>query len=202
MAKQRRKARPKAAQSGAGGGKWPAYRVERWPLSRLKPYAANARKHSPEQIKQLRKAIGEFGWTIPILARPDGTIIAGHGRLEAGRLQGFKEVPVIVARGWSDQQCRAYALADNKLALNSSWDSEILGEELAELRDLGADLDLIGFSEKELARYLPPEDPAGGEQINLDPKYEVLIECADEAAQLALLERLQKDGLKCRALIA
>jgi hypothetical protein len=109
---------------------------------------------------------------------------------------------VIVARGWSDAQCRAYTLADNKLALNSSWDSEILGEELTELRDLGADLELIGFSEKELARYLPPEDPAGGEQISLDPKYEVLIGCADEAAQLALLERLQQDGLKRRALIA
>jgi len=49
----------------------------------------------------------EFGWTIPVLAREDGTLIAGHGRLAAGIAEGFTEVPVIVARGWSEEQCRA-----------------------------------------------------------------------------------------------
>jgi ParB-like chromosome segregation protein Spo0J len=129
-------------------------------------------------------------------------VIAGHGRLEAARLEGIKDVPVIIAKGWSEEQCRAYTLADNKLALNSSWDDEVLGGELADLKELGADLSMIGFSEKELERFLPGEPEDGGGDLDLESAYQVLIECADEAEQRKLLERLQKDGIKCRALIA
>jgi ParB-like chromosome segregation protein Spo0J len=85
---------------------WPAYVVERWPIERLTPYAKNARTHSDAQIEQLRKAIRSYGWTVPILAREDGTVIAGHGRLLAGQAERATEVPVIVARGWTEEQCR------------------------------------------------------------------------------------------------
>jgi ParB-like chromosome segregation protein Spo0J len=111
---------------------WPAYTVERWPIERLTPYAKNARTHSDAQIEQLRTAIRAYGWTVPILAREDGTVIAGHGRLLAGQAEGAAEVPVIVARGWTEEQCRAYAIADNEIALNSDWDNAALAAELSD----------------------------------------------------------------------
>ena len=135
---------------------WPAYTVERKPLAWLKPNAKNARTHSKEQLAQLRSSIKEFGWTVPVLAREDGTIIAGHGRIDAAKLEGITEAPVIIATGWTEQQCRAYALADNRIALNSGWDTDLLGAELIDLGGLGVDLGGIGFSPQELNEYLNP----------------------------------------------
>jgi len=128
---------------------WPADKVERWPIKRLVPYARNARTHSPAQVDQIAASIREFGWTIPVLADEDGTIIAGHGRVLGARKLGIEQVPVMVATGWSEAQKKAYAIADNKLTLNGGWDEELLGIELGELEVLGFDLDLTGFSESE-----------------------------------------------------
>jgi hypothetical protein len=183
--------------------KWPAYTVEKWKISRLKPYEKNARAHSEKQIEQLRASMREYGWTIPILAREDGTIIAGHGRVEAAKLEGVTEVPVIVAAGWTELQCRSYTLADNKLAENSRWDEGMLAIEVGELKMLNVNLPLLGFSERETDRLLPVSDgkPGLGE-VTYEAAFQVLIECKDEAEQVAILTRLQKDGVKCRALIA
>jgi len=128
---------------------WPADKVERWPIKRLVPYARNARMHSPAQVDQIAASIREFGWTIPVLADEDGTIIAGHGRVLGARKLGIEQVPVMVATGWSEAQKKAYAIADNKLTLNGGWDEQLLGIELGELEVLGFDLDLTGFSETE-----------------------------------------------------
>lgn len=133
---------------------WPADRVERWPLARLVPYARNARTHSPAQVGQIAASIREWGWTMPVLADEEGSIIAGHGRVLAAQQLGLAEVPVMVARGWSEAQRRAYVLADNKLALNAGWDDALLKVELADLRDMGADLALIGFDQGELDALL------------------------------------------------
>ena len=128
---------------------WPADKVERWPIDRLIPYARNARTHSEAQVDQIAASIREWGWTNPVLVAEDGTIIAGHGRVLGARRLRIDEVPVMVAAGWSEAQKRAYAIADNKLALNAGWDDELLGIELGELEGLGFDLDLIGFTEAE-----------------------------------------------------
>ena len=87
------------------------------------------------------RSIREWGWTIPVLVDEEGRLIAGHARVywRAHRL-GLTEVPVMVARGWSEAKKRAYILADNKLALNAGWDPELLRLELADLRDMGQDL--------------------------------------------------------------
>jgi DNA modification methylase len=139
---------------------WPADQVQRWPLDRLTPYARNARTHSAAQVAQIAASIQEWGWTVPILVDEDGTIIAGHGRVLAAQRLGLADVPVMVARGWSEAKRRAYVLADNKLTLNGGWDEAILRAELADLTDLGADLSLTGFSEEELAA-LAAEEGAG-----------------------------------------
>ena len=135
----------------------PADKVERWKIERLVPYARNARTHSDEQVAQIAASIREWGWTTPVLVDEDGGIIAGHGRtLAAQRLQ-MAEVPVMVARGWSDAKKRAYILADNKLALNAGWENELLNLELSELKELDFDLELIGFSADEITALMPLE---------------------------------------------
>jgi DNA modification methylase len=143
------KSLPSSVQSAASTGKWPADRIERWPIERLIPYARNARTHSEAQVDQIAASIREWGWTNPVLVGEDGTIIAGHGRVLGARKLRLSDVPVMVAAGWSEAQKKAYAIADNKLSLNAGWDEELLGLELGELEVLGFDLDLIGFSEAE-----------------------------------------------------
>jgi hypothetical protein len=147
---------------------WPADSVERRRIDSLVPYARNARTHSDAQVSQISASMVEWGWTNPVLVDEDGGIIAGHGRIlaasklaAAGR-EDFMTAPVMVARGWSEAQKRAYVLADNKLALNAGWDEKALSIELADLEGLGADLSLIGFSDDELLalKYLD-EDAEG-----------------------------------------
>jgi DNA modification methylase len=134
-------------------GAWPADKVERWPLDRLVPYARNARTHDDAQVAQIAASIREWGWTTPVLVDEKGTIIAGHGRVLAARQLGLREAPVMVARGWSEAQCKAYVLADNKLAENAGWDKQILMLEVADLNTLGFDLSLVGFSDRELTSF-------------------------------------------------
>jgi DNA modification methylase len=135
----------------------PADKVERWAIGKLVPYARNARTHSDEQIGQIAASIKEWGWTTPVLVDETGSIIAGHGRtLAAQRLQ-MTEVPVMVAKGWSDAKKRAYVLADNKLAMNAGWDNEMLALELGEIGNMDFDLDLTGFTADEIAALMPLE---------------------------------------------
>lgn len=148
------KSTTKARQSTASAGSWPADRVERWPLERLVPYARNARTHSPAQVAQIAASMREWGWTNPVLVDEAGMIIAGHGRIAAARQLGWTEAPVMVAHGWTEAQKRAYVIADNKLALNAGWDEDLLRLELQDLANLGADLSLMGYSERELAQAM------------------------------------------------
>lgn len=133
----------------------PADRVERWSLDKLTPYARNARTHSPAQVDQIAASMREWGWTNPILVDEAGQIIAGHGRLAAAQKLGLKDAPVMVASGWTEAQKRAYVLADNKLALNAGWDSEMLLLEINDLQGMDFDLDLTGFSAEEIAALTP-----------------------------------------------
>ena len=130
---------------------WPADAVERRPVADLVPYARNARTHSGEQVAQLAAAIREFGWTIPVLVDEQSNIIAGHGRVLAAQSLGLTDIPVMVARGWTEEQRRLYVIFDNKSALNAGWDEDILRLEMLDLREGGVDLGLSGFGTIELA---------------------------------------------------
>jgi DNA modification methylase len=133
---------------------WPATQIEHWPIDRLVPYARNARTHTDAQIAQIAASIREWGWTIPVLVAEDGTILAGHARVLAAIKLGITQVPVIVARGWSEAKKRGYVIADNKLTLNSAWDGELLRIELADLKLEEFPLELLGFDDSELASIL------------------------------------------------
>src|SRR5207237_7047044 len=128
--------------------------VESWPIERLIPYARNARTHSDVQIAQIASSIAEFGFNNPVLADPDGGIIAGHGRVLAARKLGYSHVPVIILGHLSANQKRAFMLADNKLALNAGWDLETLRLELEALAAQDVHLELTGFDRQELKELL------------------------------------------------
>jgi DNA modification methylase len=131
--------------------KWPADAVERRPIGSLIPYARNSRTHSDAQIAQIAASIREWGWTVPVLVDEGGTIIAGHARVRAAQSLQLDQVPVMVAAGWNEAKKRAYIIADNKLAENAGWDDAMLAAEFAALNGDGFDLDLLGFSDAELA---------------------------------------------------
>ena len=124
------------------------------PVGQLVPYARNARTHSDDQVAQIAASMAEFGFTNPILIGEDGVIIAGHGRLMAAQRLGLSEVPVIVLAHLNAAQRRALVVADNKIALNAGWDTEILLEQIELIRADGFDIDLVGFSDDELGELL------------------------------------------------
>ncbi len=103
------------------------------PLQELSPYAHNARTHSTEQVAQLVESIKQFGWTNPVLIDEKGEIIAGHGRVMAAEMLKMDSVPVIVLSGLTDEQKKAYRLADNRLPMNAGWDEDLLRMELSDL---------------------------------------------------------------------
>lgn len=175
---------------------WPAQNLETWPLEALAAYERNAKQHPPEQVADIARSMQRFGFTIPILVAEDGVIIAGHGRVLAARqlLDGgderFRDVPVLVARGWTDEQRRAYTLADNRLSENGAWDEELIRLELGDLRALDFDVSGLGFDPGDISRLLdaPPEeefpDLPGGERSILPQMTFTLSE-----AQVALVKR-------------
>jgi DNA modification methylase len=124
------------------------------PTGKLVPNAGNARTHSRKQIRQIADSIGAFGFLVPILSDDENAIIAGHGRWEAAKLLGLKQVPVIRVEGLSPAKRRALALADNRIAEGAGWDRERLAIELPELAEIlvaeGLDVSITGFSAIEI----------------------------------------------------
>src|SRR5579872_860791 len=108
---------------------YPEISVEYRPIGGLVPYDRNARTHSDEQVAKIAASITAFGWTNPILIDGDNVVIAGHGRLLAAKKLGMTEVPVIKLAHMSEDEKRAYVIADNQLALEAGWDSEMLSLE-------------------------------------------------------------------------
>ena len=123
--------------------------IELWDTARLVPYSKNAKKHAPEQVTKLAKAIKAFGWTQPIVIDGDGVIIAGHGRRLAALELGLKKVPVIVRRDLSKLEADALRLADNRVT-STAYDMDLMQESMRELIDGNFDIELAGFDLKEI----------------------------------------------------
>ncbi len=120
-------------------------------IGKLVPYANNARTHSPEQITKLRSSLREFGFVNPLIIDRDYNVIAGHGRLEGAKAEGYEAVPCVFVDEMSEAQKKAYVLLDNRMALDAGWDEEMLKIELQGLADSAFDLTLTGFEEQEIA---------------------------------------------------
>lgn len=115
-------------------------------ISEIKPYENNPRNND-SAVDAVADSIREFGWQQPIVVDKDGVIIAGHTRYKAARKLGLTEVPVVVAENLTDEQVRAYRLADNKTGELAGWDFSALEEELAGLAEI--DMSQFGFADPE-----------------------------------------------------
>ena len=172
-----------------------AKRIELWPVDRLRPYERNARTHSVEQVAQIAASIVEFGFTNPILVDSGDGIIAGHGRLSAAQELGLKTVPVVVLDHLSERQRKAYILADNQLALNAGWDTDLLRSELQDLAELDFDLPLLGWSEDELSDLLGDVEVLEGmpalKEGDRDPIQQMTFTLHDDQAEI-IKEAIEK----------
>ena len=137
-------------------------------ISKLVPYANNARTHSPEQINKIRASLREFGFVNPVLVDRAFNVLAGHGRIEAAKAEGYTEAPCVFVENLTEAQKKAYILADNRMALDAGWDTELLGIELEALQELDFDLSLTGFNESELLELMGVDAEAEEDNFDLD----------------------------------
>ena len=165
------------------------HKAEKRKTEELIPYVNNPRQHSEKQINQIASSIKEFGFTNPILIDHENGVVAGHGRLLAAQKLDIVEVPVVVLEELTESQRKAYVIADNKLALNSGWDDELLKLELDSLGDLDFDLDLLGWDtppvfEEEIDYSILDEDSGESEEyassMQDDVKKGLLVEFESE----------------------
>lgn len=201
-----------------------APRIKLRRLVELTPSATNARTHSDAQVNQIVASLQMFGFTNPVLVDQDG-IVAGHGRVlavkrveDAGGALRFPGgdpipagmVPTIDVTGWSPDQRRAYMLADNQLALNAGWDTDILQAELDALAGMDFALTSIGFDEGALAALITEDAGGAGRgapNVLADSTYQhadqygVIVVCKNEADQEAVFNRLRDEGLNVKVVV-
>jgi site-specific DNA-methyltransferase (adenine-specific) len=174
--------------------------IKMMPVTEVKPYPDNPRKNE-KAIEAVATSIRTFGFRQPLVVDAAGVVIIGHTRLAAAKFLGLPEVPVHVAANLTPAQCKALRIADNKLAELAEWDKDLLSKELNALD--GADLDLteLGFTSRELARLLDPESDDTEATVDFVPdRFEVVVECKDEAQQQELYGRMTGEGFTCRVI--
>ena len=142
------------------------------PIDKLVPYINNARTHSPEQITKLRASLREFGFINPVIIDKNYGVIAGHGRLEAAKAEGFDQVPCVLVDHLTEAQKKAYILADNRMAMDAGWDEELLRIEIEALQAEAFDVGLTGFDEKELADLFADDTDVKEDDFNEDEALE------------------------------
>ena len=138
---------------------------ELWPIDKIKPYPNNARAHPPAQITLLADILRKHGPDQPIVVDEDGIILKGHGRLLAAAEANITQFPVIQRCGMSQSEKSAMRIADNAIALLSTWDADLMKTELEALQLSGYDVALLGFDGFQLAEFMTP--PNAGE---VDPE--------------------------------
>lgn len=188
----------------------PRYQIEMVGIETLIPYARNAREHSDAQVAQIAASIREFGFTAPVLIDSENGIIAGHGRVMAARKLGLGVVPCIRLGDLTENQRRAYVIADNKIALNSEWNLQALKTELLAITDAGMELNPIGFSALEFEELLDlekeeeklNEEVLHEQSVQLTPEREYVLVFAkneaewDEMIQFFALKKVRRGGYK------
>lgn len=138
-------------------------KVQSTSITDIKPYPKNPRDNDAG-VDAVANSIKEFGWQQPIVVDKDNVIIVGHTRYKAAKKLGMKEVPVVVASNLSDEQVRAYRLADNKTGELTDWDMGLLDDELGDITDIdmsdfGFDLDVPDDEEEVQEDYFDEEVP-------------------------------------------
>lgn len=130
-------------------------KIEKVKIDELIPYVNNAKIHSQDQVKRLANSIKEFGFLSPVLIDKDKNVIAGHGRIMAAKKLKIDAIPCVFVEGLTDQQRKAYILADNRLGEMADWDMDLVKSELEDLELGDFDIDLTGF---DINEFLKPEE--------------------------------------------
>lgn len=162
----------------------------------IKPYENNPRKND-DAVPYVAKSIEEFGFKVPIVVDKDNIIVAGHTRYKAAKKLKLETVPVIIADDLTDEQIKAFRLADNKVAEQAEWDFDLLDEELDDI--LNIDMEDFGFdfgvNEEEQSGNFEESD------FNYENKYAVTVMCKDELDQEKVYNSLTEQGYECKVVV-
>ena len=168
--------------------------IEYRSIESILPYEKNPRINEAA-VPAVMESIKEFGFKIPIVLTADNVIVAGHTRIKAAKQLGMKEVPCVIADDLSEEQIKAFRLADNKSAEIATWDEELLQQELSEILDI--DMSMFGFEEGETDFADEIEDNTYTMKTNI-PKYEITGDCPtisemlDKEKSKELIEEIEK----------
>lgn len=187
-------------------GKGRDMQVEQWQIQDVKPYENNPRKND-EAVEKVANSIREFGFRQPLVVDSEGVVIVGHTRLKAAQSLGLDEVPVVVAEDLTDEQVKAYRLADNKTGELAGWDWDMLNLELEDIDWLDMNMEQFGFStlsfidatvddeETKLQRF-----DEYAQEAELDTNFCIIISCASEEEKTAVAAILNVDSDKVKRL--
>lgn len=165
-------------------------------ISELKPYEKNPRRNE-NAVEAVANSIQAFGFKVPVVIDGDGVIVCGHTRFKAAKRLGLAEVPCIVADDLTEEQIKAFRLADNKVGELATWDDELLSLELSELEELEINMEEFGFSFDD-ADDIETEKERDDLSDSLKDEYSLIIECTDENELETLYEEMMERGYACR----
>ena len=160
-------------------------------LNEIVPYANNPRKND-DAVDGVMASIKEFGFKVPIIIDKDGTIIAGHTRYKASLKLGLEEVPCIIADDLTEEQVKAFRLADNKVAERAEWDFDLL---IDELHDIDIDMSVFGFDVTETEESEENDSTAS---VGLNESFQLIIEFDTEDELQDMYETMKAEGYRCR----
>ena len=158
------------------------------------PYENNPR-HNDNAVDYVANSIKEFGFKVPIIIDKENVIVTGHTRLKAAEKLGLKQVPVIMADDLTEEQIKAFRLADNKVAQFSTWDMEKLD---LELEDIKIDMIEFGFDDLNIVEDDEPIDETTDTHFNYKEQYGVIVMCKTEEEQEAIFNKLTEEGYECK----
>lgn len=168
-------------------------KIEYKKIEDIIPYENNPRKND-NAVDYVANSIKEFGFKVPIIIDKDNVVVTGHTRLKASEKLGLKEVPVIYADDLTDEQIRAFRIADNKVAEFSSWDLDKLD---LELEDINLDMSDFGFEDVEV-NVEEETNEVAEPNFNYKEQYGVIVMCKNEADQENIYNRLSEEGYECK----
>src|SRR5699024_3221297 len=164
-------------------------------LSELKEYENNPRLINDEAVDRVAASIKEFGFKVPIIVDENNVIVAGHTRKLAAQSIGMDEIPVIIADDLTEEQIKAFRLADNKVAEFSEWDFDLLSDEI---NGLDIDMDDFGFDEIEEKDNVEEEEDTSS--VDLDENVVIVVEADTESKLEEIFSELVEEGYQCRLL--
>jgi ParB-like chromosome segregation protein Spo0J len=170
-------------------------KIEWVPISSVTPDQNNARRHGKKNLDTVKSSLHRFGQQKPIVVDSQNVVRCGNGTLAAALMLGWKNI-AIVRSDLAGSEMAAFAIVDNRSAELAEWDHDVLVSGLGSIAEDGIDLTELGFDANDLKKLLGDDLP----KSDSEPKFLVVIECRSEDAQIAMLNRLQGDGISCRAM--